>query len=610
MPVTPTTLSPFPVTPLPARAENDAPVSNGIAMVGNLRSLSNVSETRSADAKTIKKNVPYYSKKRDGNIDLNCKVNSNDDENEQIVCRHLASYWQEQFIQGGGKVDYSHLATPDAIRSNISAEKYHRAALLPGVISLAENQEWGRVILDMFRDMQKKGDALRDIGIYTTEHAMALGLKIKSAPEGKRWVIQFYDPNHTATHQRAEYAADGQEEIKQLTAGDFLDNLDLVLYDLSVGGVTEFIDRHHSGGVSTTKHLPDNVLQLQVIYHVLTWGLTDTLQQIATKLKASSLASAEKEALLAAKRGDGVPGLYMALENGHADSVRAYGDIILQAGLELALTMSLLAAKQGDGVPGLYMALENGHADSVREYGDIVLKAGLEPALTMGLLAARTWDDAPGLNMALQNGHAESVRAYGDIVLKAGLEPARTMALLAAKRGDGVPGLYMALENGHAESVRAYGDIVLKAGFEPTRTMALLAAKRKDGVPGLLMALESGHADSVREYGDIVLKAGLEPALTMGLLAAKDWGGTPALFMALHCGQAEAVRAYGDIVLQAGLEPALIMALLAAKGDNGVSGLYWAHKNGNADAVRAFNNIVLQAGLGSAFIETLFRLNQ
>ena len=529
IPLTPSSSYPSPVSPLSAQAENNVPVGNSHNVAVNLRSLANVSEIRGVPDPIInKKNGPYYSAKRDENIDLNCKVDSSDSNNERIVCRHLGSYWRELFTQGGGKVDYRQLATLEAIRSNVSAEKYHKAHLAPGVVSLVENQYWGRVILELFRDMQNNGDTLQTIEIDTADHVMALGLKIKPASGGHKWVIQFYDPNHTATHKRAEYAANNQKDIEKLTAGNFL-----AKEDLSEGGVSAFIERHPLRSISTIKHLPDNLLQPMVIHHAMKRNLTDILQRVAEKLKVSSLGAGEMEKLLAAKNEDGIPGLYMALQDGYADTIRVYSEIVQQAKLRSELRMELLSAKNEDGTPGFYIALHDGYAEAVKEYGDIVLQAGLEPKLTMELLASKDENGTPGLSYALNNGNTVAVQAFGEIVLQAKLDPERVRELLASKDEDGTPGLYCALQEGHAGVVRAYVEIVLRAGLSSEYVMELLASKDKNGTPGLYWALHNGHTKTVQFFVELLLEAKLEPKNTAALLDARDRNGTQGLETAL-----------------------------------------------------------------------------
>lgn len=59
------------------------------------------------------KTAPYFSEKR--NVKVNINGVAKDIYGRQIVCRHLASYWEMNFMETNGKVNYQLLSTPDAI---------------------------------------------------------------------------------------------------------------------------------------------------------------------------------------------------------------------------------------------------------------------------------------------------------------------------------------------------------------------------------------------------------------------------------------------------------------------------------------------------------------
>ncbi|HFR2286321.1 TPA: ShET2/EspL2 family type III secretion system effector toxin, partial [Shigella flexneri] len=67
------------------------------------------------------KTAPYFSEKR--NVEVNINGVAKDIYGRQIVCRHLASYWEMNFMETNGKVNYQLLSTPDAIAKNVCLEK-------------------------------------------------------------------------------------------------------------------------------------------------------------------------------------------------------------------------------------------------------------------------------------------------------------------------------------------------------------------------------------------------------------------------------------------------------------------------------------------------------
>ncbi|MHA1067221.1 ShET2/EspL2 family type III secretion system effector toxin [Enterobacter ludwigii] len=500
------------------------------------------------------KYTPYFSTRGDASLNLNDVVESAS--GDMIVCRHLAPYWEEAFAGAEKhKVDYSRFDNEDALHSEISTEKYNEMFAAPFIAQMAANNEWGNVIADTFTDMQKCGNSVKTLVIYTTNHVMALGLKIKCSPKGgDKWVIQFYDPNRTATHVRAAFPGDMPDRIstiRKLEAGDFLPDDELEDYDLLNNGVSVFRERNKAASISSTSRQPREVLHPQVMYHALYFGLTDTLQTIAEQLKKSSLLSDEKVELLVAKSGEGVPGLYVALEKGRADAIKAYGRMLNESGLTPEVIAELLAI-QGPNGPGLHMALQQGHADAILAYGQILSDSGLALETLAELLAAKGLNGA-GLYMPLQQGHADAIKAYGQILNGSGLAPEAIAELLAAKSVNDIPGLHIALQKGNAGAILAYGQILNGFGLAPEALAELLAAKDPDGTSGLYQALSHGHADAILAYGEILNGSGLDPETIAELLAAKDATDISGLRWAREDGSVDAIRAYERILRMSGL---------------------------------------------------------
>ncbi len=462
------------------------------------------------DISKNEKSAPYFSSKRDEKINMNGRARSVN--GEQIECRHLSPFWGENFTKNKGKVDYRELADIDTIRRNISPETLDSVPRPPAVVQMVGNAEWGRVLAESFSDMAKCGSNNRVLHIETVNHALVFGLKFKGSLEEKRCVIQFYDPNSTVAHQRALFHGginDCLSQIEKLAAKDFLTARRLENYGLKDGSFATFFNSDAGVTAMNLSRLPDGPLHPEMLYHCMTLGLTNGLQSIADRLNIP-LKRLSPEAiieLLAAKRHDGLPGLNIALQEGHTDAIRVYGRIIQTAGLPADKVAELLASKRHDGVPGLYLALQKGHADAIWEYGEIILAAKL-PAVKVTELLDPKYNGFTGLHMALNNGHADAIRAYGEVIKTAGLPADKVAELLAAKRSDGVAGLLIAIYHGHADAIRAYGQIIQTAKF-PAKKMAELLATKHNGVSVLQMVLQQGHANAIREYEQIIQAAGL-----------------------------------------------------------------------------------------------------
>ncbi|KEI35185.1 hypothetical protein FRA_40c09270 [Francisella sp. W12-1067] len=186
--------------------------------------------------------------------------------------------------------------------------------------------------------------------------------------------------------------------------------------------------------------------------------------------------------------------LFSALNNNDANAVTNYIKQILSVNLSHWEKEKILAAKDSAGTPGLYMALQEGHTETVKAYIEGIRNI---PMINKDiLLAAKSNDGTPGLYMALQDGYAEVVKVYIEGIKNISLIDKDI--LLAAKRSDGIPGLFMALQEGHTETVKAYIE-----GIKNIRGInkdILLAAKNNDGIPGLFMALQEGHIETAKAY--------------------------------------------------------------------------------------------------------------
>ncbi|EFV6008183.1 type III secretion system effector OspD3, partial [Shigella flexneri] len=500
------------------------------------------------------KQLPYFSDKRSFLLNLNCQVT--DHSGRLIVCRHLASYWIAQFNKSSGHVDYHHFAFPDEIKNYVSVSEEEKAINVPAIIYFVENGSWGDIIFYIFNEMIFHSEKSRALEISTSNHNMALGLKIKETKNGGDFVIQLYDPNHTATHLRAEFNKFNLAKIKKLTVDNFLDEKHQKCYGLISDGMSIFVDRHTPTSMSSIIRWPDNLLHPKVIYHAMRMGLTELIQKVTRVVQLSDLSDNTLELLLAAKNDDGLSGLLLALQNGHSDTILAYGELLETSGLNLDKTVELLTAEgMGGRISGLSQALQNGHAETIKTYGRLLKKRAIniEYNKLKNLLTAYYYDEV----------HRQ------------------------------IPGLMFALQNGHADAIRAYGELILSPPLLNSEDIVnLLASRRYDNVPGLLLALNNGQADAILAYGDILNEAKLNLDKKAELLEAKDSNGLSGLFVALHNGCVETIIAYGKILHTADLTPHQASKLLAAEGPNGVSGLIIAFQNRNFEAIKTYMGII------------------
>lgn len=412
-----------------------------------------------------KKRTPYFSEKRNNRLNLNCRVKSPN--GDKIVCQHLALHWNDRFTATQGKVNYSQFDNTHSIHSDISTEAYHRIA--PAIVRLARNAEWGRVIADTFINMDQCGDSTRALHVSSGNHAMTVGLKIKLRQEGKTWVIQFYDPNSTATHKRVAFSgamADIQSEVTALRAEDFIEPNDLKLYWLEDEGLTAFFDHSTPVETMTLSHLPDDLLNPRVVYYAIRLELVDLIEATTNCLNASKekVPSDKVERLLSIKYPNGMQGLKAILRMQNNPMLLAYSKLISHPQLPTEVMTKLLILKDEFGAPALFLALQNGETDTIRMYGEMFHHTHFPIETVAEVLSAKRADATPGLFMAIHQGRADAIRAYGEALLKARLPSEVVTELLIAKDAEDEPGLYSGVYRGHIEAVQAYHEVLTNSG--------------------------------------------------------------------------------------------------------------------------------------------------
>lgn len=464
-----------------------------------------------------KNNQPYLSKKRDASINLNGQIR---DKNGKIIqCRHISSYWSDLFYNNLGKVNYETLSSPRLLSESISILKEDTGTNnINGEIYFVENELWGSVIYDIFLQMEKKHETHRSLDIHSPGHQMALGIKIKKNQTNKL-VVNFYDPNQTATHKRVFFDTENITDARALTAYDFLCEACLRCYGLKEEKLSLFVDRNKSteNDYVSIKKLPGNPLQGVVINFAMSAGLREVIKNICDDTRLVGLTRPQVEALCEAKDVNGVPGLLLALQNGNQDAVEEYGRLIEKVSIRKEQLIPILSARTSDGtIPGLFQALQNNHAQTVRSYGKLVLNTIDNTRDLEYLLSAVKYEPHdinkyfPGLFMAFQRGNAEAIQAYCDVLGTSCLTRSEIIRMLEAKSYAGVPGLLNAYKNGDINTIRTFFYSLISLNIPQEVIEELLTARYND-FTGLSLAISHGHAQVVQLYGELLKKLDTSP---------------------------------------------------------------------------------------------------
>ena len=531
---------------------------------------------------------------------LNCKAKNRTD-GRPIACRHLAYAFvtggfgfktnvnQSESKEPGGKFNavasIDNICNNAAIKTDQQLKKTPIWYGIPRVAVYFDAEHIGQALYEVWMnkgagDLASHGKPSQTWLLATESHVMAIRL-VPTA--GSAIKIEWYDPNYTTIMRRVIVL--NEQTLQQLTLDQFVSMPAQKRYVIDQGRVGVImsagtVEVANDSDISVLAALTPSLLHLLMRYGQLNNSFLDSL-----KTKLSELRRDNPHGLieLLAAKGDGGPGLFMALQNGHHETVSAYFECIKQLGdiIEPEVIKELLAAKDEDGTPGLFMALQLGNQGAISAYieGIKQLQDIIEPDVIKELLAARDENGISGLFIALKAGQKDAVSAYVE-----GIKQLRGIIkviweLLAAKNLNGAPGLFAMLRWGNQKAVRAYMECIKQLGdiVEPEVIKELLAAKRGDGTPSLFMALRNGHQEAVSAYleGIKQLRDIIEPEVIRELLTAKKSDGTPGLCVALENGHHETASAYIEGIEQFGgvIEQRVIEELLAAKVGNGMPGL-------------------------------------
>nr|WP_240669199.1 ShET2/EspL2 family type III secretion system effector toxin [Dyella sp. M7H15-1] len=578
------------------------------------------------------KSVPYLSKKNAyPPASLNCVATFPAPAGvpqSKIACCNLAVQYAYDCLHDEtetGKVDLNLFESIEQIAQHVSENgtvaDYDNMRRNAQEAHLIKTDHLGGFLAAQFKKIEEEsqnGIGVRGLLVESSNHSMAIRLRVKPHPQDankKIYVVKFYDPNMTNTTVRCEVddlsKLNGQT-LRQYIDGDgqhdsyyssyFRNDEDCALVHVCSPQAAQQPPLQTSQGRALTSRCEG--LSPAVMWHLLSGNFSVDLAGLSEDFAKLDVETQVR--LLAAKDAKGTSVLFIALQDGHTETIRAYRELLKQLPEEARakFLVTLLAAKGANGTLGLYVALQNGHAEAICAYGELLkqLPEEARAQFLATLLAAKGANGRLGLFMALQEGHAEAIRAYGEL-LKQLPEQAQAkflVTLLAAKDADGTPGLFMALQNGHAEAIRAYGELLKQLPEEARAKLlvTLLEAKGANGTPGLFVALQEGHAEAIRAYGELLKQlpeeARAKPLVT--LLEAKDANDTPGLFVALQEGHAEAIRAYGELLKQLPKEVQVwnFFKLLAAKDADDTPGLFMALQEGRAEAIRAYGELLKQ----------------
>jgi uncharacterized protein len=434
------------------------------------------------DVAQVTKEIPYHSGVL-GHPGIN--FNGKD---ARIVCRHFALDQLEKMEAAlNAKPTYDDYEDLANIQRRVSAsdKRFNRLKAHAKETYLIDNRDFGQFLAQQFEEMERKGESTKLMLMTSTNHAMALSLRIKVKDGKKVYVARLFDPNKTLTHARS--ASSSRQAFALQHLQEYLGRKNLNEYypeskGLSVLHVLPSKDEltamtslplGAAAGREFDGCIPDAEIDATAIWHFMSHGFSGDLRRLKDRI--AKLSVAEQITLLAAKDHKKNPALWMALRNGHADAVEAYGELLLLIPKEQRA--KLLAIAGADGTPVLAMALKYGHAGAVEGFGKLLK---LIPEGQHAELLAANADGIPALSMALKYGHVGAVEAFGKLLqlipkeqcdkliadavagftkLQPWISEEQCAELLAAQEAFGTRALSMDLLNGLAATANAFKEL-------------------------------------------------------------------------------------------------------------------------------------------------------
>ena len=337
----------------------------------------------------VLKEFPYQSVKR--GLPQNFNEKATFDTGKNIVCRHLATYQQEEQARDPRiKFNYGKFRSPRAIAKNVKPDIQKTLDALMAQASethLIDNAKFGQFLADQFaameETMKEECNSNRLMLAVSTNHAMNLGLRIKDDKEGKRsYVVKFFDPNDTTTGTRSKVGSAQTLEM-QTIASYLADEKRLGLYYPEAKGLSMIFVRPEGAQASTAISAGGNVgrtlttcidtkdIDATAIWHLMENGFAGNLRQLHDHLNTLP---EDRRIEVITGESEGIPALFKSMFNGNPEMIKAYGELLALTLIPEKALIKLITAERADGTSALYIAMACGQPELLQAYGDHLLE--------------------------------------------------------------------------------------------------------------------------------------------------------------------------------------------------------------------------------------------
>ncbi|WP_092411536.1 ShET2/EspL2 family type III secretion system effector toxin [Candidatus Ichthyocystis sparus] len=493
--------------------------------------------------------------------------------------------------------------------------------------------------------------------LQSCSHAMSFKITHKTSKiEGAltdSWVVHFFDPNKTNVLSRSKVSS--CEEfldssrfslrmfISKSSYKDYFENTQLGPIE-SECAVYEYSDtREASLHFSTLETMSRDNISGCMIYHMMSSDISSLdIREIVRSRSFSTLSANVRREIFFAKSSLGISALQLAMEQNRPNSIRSYNSFLEELSYDenVSLLPDIIHTKSSNGVPALFMAMQNGYTACINNFGllidrliNIRLMIGIEnfSRIFFDILLAKRRDGLSALSTALLGNNSDAVLAFGRLldkifILKDIVDSKKLsnmiFELLNSKDNIGITGLFYALQEGHSGVVRAFGTLIdilfVMKEHIPDADIAsmifrLLNCKNNNALPGLFLVLQNGHVDTVHAFSELldkllIMKDHVSHTdmayMIFELLIPKADTGVTGLFFALQEGHTDTVIAFGGIISKFLLlrysipermfNSMMLDILMARRGDN-IPGIFISLAMNNIDIVGAYSSLLVYA---------------
>ncbi len=415
---------------------------------------------------------------------------------------HL-NYTSRQYLSLGGAEDKM-----DPIFHPALADRWEEILSDAKENCIVPHEKWGAFLYDSFKKMQNENRSHCYWAVGSSKHAMALRQRIKPIDGGQklRYVANFYDPNCTFSDIRVYF--DNLEDITGLTCSDFLDP----------DGIADYFgktDNENREEVALFQRVPDTLHKQDI---------TESIKYDSDEQRWVKLFASDKKSIQ--------PAQYYHLMRSGLPLNTLKNDLLKCTGK--AERIRLLQAKAEDGTPGLYMAMLNGHGQTVKTIANAIIKALKQEMITIEdakeLLAAKNKYDATGLCAAMKEGRSDAVKEFASVVIEALKQGIITIEdakeLLAAKLENRIPGLWLTLHGNHAATFEVFANALINAGKDDSGKPVLGTEDIRFLLKAKYITYPGGNSRSIRHIlNDTTwpaVKRVFQTAVNNGVLTEND----------------------------------------------------------------------------------------